>query len=263
LACAKGNLTCAKPEALAEVLFELILAKVRAEGEGRSLVALILGKCKEFRWLKEIKIMNPKSFYKISYGLYLISSNFEEKQNGCISNTVIQVSSKPAKLSFALSKDNLTTEIIKESGHFAATVLSQAVGMDVIGEFVFKTGKDTDKFAKFKTKVDSFGTKYIAENMNAIFSCKVLDSVDVGSHILFIGEVEEADTLSDEPVMTYEYYHQVKNGTTPKNSPVYQAETIKSGYRCSVCGHIEELDELPEDFICPICSNPVEYFEKI
>ncbi|MHB8061214.1 MAG: flavin reductase [Ruminiclostridium sp.] len=207
--------------------------------------------------------MNSKSFYKISYGLYLVSSNFEEKQNGCISNTIIQVSAKPAKLSVALSKDNFTTEIIQKSGHFTATVLSQAVGMDVIGEFGFKTGKDVDKFANFNTKVDSFGTKYLAENMGAIFSCKVLNSIDVGSHIMFIGEVEEADTLSDEPIMTYEYYHQVKNGTTPKNSPVYQAETKKSGYRCTVCGHIEELNELPEGFICPICGNPEDYFEKI
>jgi len=207
--------------------------------------------------------MDLKSFYKISYGIYLVSSNFEEKQNGCISNTIIQVSSKPAKLSVTLSKDNFTTEIIQKSGHFTATVLSQAVGMDVIGEFGFKTGKDIDKFAKFNTKVDSLGTKYIAENMSAVFSCKVLDSMDVGSHIIFIGEVEESNTIGDEPVMTYEYYHHVKNGTTPKNSPVYQEETKKSGFRCSVCGHIEELDELPENFICPICGNPVEYFEKI
>lgn len=207
--------------------------------------------------------MDSKSFYKISYGLYLISSNFEGKQNGCISNTIIQVSSKPAKLSVALSKDNFTTEIVKKSGRFTATVLSQATSMDVIGEFGFKTGKDIDKFAKFNTMVDNFGTKYIADNMGAMFSCKVLECLDVGSHIMFIGEVEEANVLSDKPAMTYEYYHQVKNGTTPKNSPAYQEETKKSGYRCTVCGHIEEVDELPEGFICPICGNPADYFEKI
>lgn len=207
--------------------------------------------------------MDLKSFYKISYGLYLISSKFEGKQNGCISNTVIQVSSKPAKLSVALSKDNFTTEIVKKSGRFTATVLSQAVGMDVIGEFGFKTGKELDKFANFNTKVDNFGTKYIADKMDAMFSCKVIDTIDVGSHIMFIGEVEEASSLSDDPVMTYEYYHHVKNGTTPKNSPVYQEETKKAGFRCTVCGHIEEVGELSEGFTCPICGNPQDYFEKI
>lgn len=209
------------------------------------------------------KSMDLKSFNKISYGLYLISSKFEEKQNGCIANTIIQVASKPVKLSVALSKDNLTTEIIMKSGHFTATVLSQAVDMDVIGEFGFQTGKNIDKFAKFNAKVDGFGTKYISENMSAVFSCKVVGSIDVGSHIMFIGEVEESNTLSEQPVMTYEYYHQVKKGTTPKNSPSYQTETKKVGYRCTICGYIEEVDVLPEGFICPICRKPENYFEKI
>lgn len=207
--------------------------------------------------------MNSKSFYKLSYGLYLVSSNFEGKQNGCISNTIVQVSSKPEKLAVALSKDNFTTGIVKKSGHFNATVLSQEIGMDVIGDFGFKTGMDIDKFKKYNTEFDKFGTKYISDNMSAMFSCKVLDSVDVGSHIMFIGEVEEANVLSDKPVMTYEYYHQVKNGTTPKNSPSYQAQTEKTGYRCTICGHIIEVDELPKGFTCPICGNPREYFEKI
>ncbi len=207
--------------------------------------------------------MDLKSFHKISYGLYLISSNTEEKQNGCISNTVIQVSSKPAKLSVALSKDNLTTDIIRKSRHFTATILSQAVSMDVIGEFGFKSGKDINKFDKFNANTDNFGTKYISDNMNAVFSCKVVECVDVGTHIMFIGEVEEAEVLSDQPVMTYEYYHQVKNGTTPKNSPLYQSETKKTGYRCTICGYINETDVLPEGYICPICGNPEEYFEQI
>lgn len=207
--------------------------------------------------------MDSKSLYKISYGLYLVSSHLEGKQNGCISNTVIQVSAKPAKLSVALSKDNYTTEIIKKSGLFTATVLSQDTEIDVIGQFGFKTGKETDKFTKYDAQTDNQGTKYLSENMCAMFSCKVVDSIDVGSHIIFVGEVTEAETLHDKPVMTYEYYHQVKNGTTPKNSPAYQAETKKSGYRCTICGHIEEVENLPEGYVCPICGNPVEYFEKI
>ncbi|OPX42493.1 high molecular weight rubredoxin [Ruminiclostridium hungatei] len=207
--------------------------------------------------------MDSKSLYKISYGLYLISASYNGKQNGCISNTITQVSASPAKLTAALSKNNYTTEIIKNSGRFTATVISQAVDMNVIAEFGFKSGREGDKFEKFNPRLDDSGVKYLAEDMCARFSCKVLEAVDVGSHYLFIGQVEEAEILSDIPVMTYEYYHQTKKGTTPANAPSYQPENKKSGYRCTVCGYIEEKDNLPEGYVCPICSNGTDYFEKI
>lgn len=207
--------------------------------------------------------MDSTALYKISYGLYLVSGCYDGKQNGCISNTIAQVSANPVKLTAALSKDNLTTEILKKSGRFTATVLCQSADMDIIGEFGFKTGRDVNKFEKFNTKLDTSGTQYLEDSMSAMFSCKVLESIDLGSHILFIGEVEEAVILSDEPVMTYEYYHQVKKGTTPKNAPSYQAETRKTGYRCTVCGYVEEADSLPEGYVCPICGNGIDYFEKI
>lgn len=207
--------------------------------------------------------MDTKSLYKISYGLYLISGCYDGKQNGCISNTIAQVSSDPVKLTAALSKDNFTTEIIQKSGRFTATVLCEATDMEVIGEFGFKTGRDTEKFDKFDTKLDASGIKYLEDKMSARFSCKVLETIDVGSHILFVGEVEEAVTLSDEPVMTYEYYHRIKKGTTPKNAPSYQAEVRKTGYRCTVCGYVEEAVSLPEGYVCPICGNGTDYFEII
>lgn len=207
--------------------------------------------------------MDSKSFFKLSYGLYLISSCHDDKQNGCISNTLIQVSSKPAKLSVTLSKDNFTTEIVQKSNKFTATVLTEDVSMDVIGEFGFKTGRDFDKFSKFNAERDVQGIKYLKENMAARFSCKVTASVDVGTHITFIGEAIDAEVLSGNPVMTYAYYHQVKKGVTPKNSPLFKEEVKKSGYRCTVCGYTQESDHLPEGFVCPICGNPEDYFEKL
>lgn len=207
--------------------------------------------------------MDSKAFYKLTYGLYIISSAYEGKTGGCVVNTLAQVTSKPACMSVAINKDNYTTQLIEKSGVFAAVALAQEATMDLIGEFGFKSSRDTDKFVDFQTKTDENGLPYVTEQTLARYSCKAINKLDLGTHIMFIGEVMEAEVLADETPLTYTYYQTVKKGVTPKNAPSYREEPAKKGYRCTICGYIHESDTLPEDFICPICKATADKFEKL
>ena len=207
--------------------------------------------------------MNQASLHKLSCGLYLISSQFEGKSSGCIANTLQQVTSSPVQLSITLNKNNYTEELIEKSGVFNAVVLSQNVDMDVIRHFGFQSGKDIAKYETMDHKTDGLNVPYIHEHAVAYFTCKVVSTLDVGTHVIFVGEVVEMEVLNEEEVMTYAYYHKVKNGSTPKNASSYQEKAEKSGWRCTVCGYIYEGEELPEDFICPLCGVPASFFEKV
>lgn len=207
--------------------------------------------------------MDSSALYKLSYGLHLISSVSEGKDNGCIINTLTQVTSSPARLTAAVNKDNFTAELIARSGQFAATVLTEATEMDLIARFGFQSGREVDKFNGISFARDLRGIPYVEETMAAVFSCKVIDRLDVGSHLLFLGEIEEAKVLDNQPPMTYAYYHTVKKGTTPKNAPSYQEAPAQRGFRCTVCGHIEPVDTLLQDFICPVCKQPRDVFVKL
>lgn len=166
-------------------------------------------------------------------------------------------------MSITLHKDNYTTALIEESKIFNCSVLLAEVEMDTIRRFGFQSGRDVNKFDGISFKEDALGIKHIDKEIAATFSCKVLQLVDVGTHILFVGEVVECQCYSDAPVLTYADYHNKKNGTTPKLAPSYIEETSKKGYRCTICGFILEEDILPEDYICPICNAPASVFEKI
>ena len=208
--------------------------------------------------------MDPKAFFKLSYGLYIISTEADGKQAGCIANTFNQVTNSPAQVSVALNKDNATEQMIEKSGRFAVTVLQQSADMELIGRFGFHCSRDTDKFFGLDCSTDEQGLPYVKAHAASRFSCKVVKTMDLGTHVLFIAEVVGSEVLDNVPVMTYEYYHQVKNGRTPKNAPSYQAEKKKvSGWRCLLCGYVYEGEILPPDFICPICSAPASAFEKI
>lgn len=208
--------------------------------------------------------MDPKAFFKLSYGLYIISTEADGKQAGCIANTFNQVTSSPAQVSVTLNKDNATEQRIEKSGKFAVTVLQQSADMELIGRFGFHCSRDTDKFSGLDCGTDEQGLPYVKAHAASRFSCKVVKTLDLGTHVLFIGEVVGSEVLDNGPVMTYEYYHQVKNGRTPKNAPSYQEEKKRvSGWCCLLCGYVYEGEILPADFICPICSAPASAFEKI
>ena len=164
------------------------------------------------------------------------------------------------------NKENDTTDTILKSNVFHVTALASNVDMNVIATFGFQSSKEIDKFQSFETKYDTLDNPYIEEGMNASFACKVVHTLDVGSHIIIVGEVVESESLSQENSMTYAYYHDVKKGTSPKNAPTYQEEIKtdkKTKWRCKICGYIYEGEELPADFICPICGQPASMFEKV
>lgn len=207
--------------------------------------------------------MNEASLYRLSCGLYLISSSYEDQISGCVANTLQQVTSSPVQLSITLNKENYTEQLIEKSGVFNAVVVSQNIDMDVIRRFGFQSGKDIDKYEGIPHREDRQQIPYVSEHTCAYYTCKVVSHLDVGSHVIFVGEVVDMDILSEEEVMTYAYYHQVKNGTTPKKASSYQEKVEKQGWRCSICGYIYEGETLPQDYICPICGAPAAVFEKI
>ena len=207
--------------------------------------------------------MDNKAFNALSYGVHLLTSEADGKANGCIVNTVCQVASSPPTLSVAVSKNNYTQQLIASSGKFAVMPLVAKAGMDFIGRFGFHSGRDLDKFDGLPYRKDEQGLAYVADMAAARFSCRVTNRVDVGSHVLFIGQVYGAERLSGDDAMTYAYYHQVKNGVTPPNSPSYQSETQQEGWRCALCGYVYEGEELPEGFSCPRCGSVLRVFEKI
>lgn len=219
-------------------------------------------------------MFDKKAFRSLSYGLYIVSAQVDDKRAGCVVNTFAQVTSNPPQVSVAVNKENATADVIQKAGRFAAVVLSQDAPMELIGAFGFKTSAELDKFAECESGVDEAGMPYVAEHAVARFSARVVNQVDVGTHILFIGEVDEAEVLDGAEPMTYAYYHQVKGGKTPPKASSYTAQEASDAadddkpkgrvaWRCTLCGHIEYVDELPDDFKCPVCGVGKELFEKI
>lgn len=201
---------------------------------------------------------------KISYGLFVLTAN-TSKQNGCIINTAIQVTSEPYQISVAVNKNNYTAKMILESKEFNVSVLSQNAKFDVFTRFGFQSGKDVDKFEGFSCPKASNGINYIdAPIANAYISAKVVNVVELSTHYLFIAEVTEAKVLSDVPSATYEYYF--ANIKPKKEAP--KSTTGKKVYVCQICGYeydesVEKVpfDELPSDWTCPLCTHPKSDFE--
>ena len=211
--------------------------------------------------------MDPKAFFQLSYGVYLLTCGHEGKQNGCIINTACQVTSTPAQLSVTVNKQNLTCRMIQQSGHFAVHALTQDAHMEFIGRYGFRSGVDVQKFAGMDVTLSPQGDPLLLDSpeAGAVFACKVVSSLDVGTHVLFVGEVTDAIVTGFGQPMTYAYYHAVKKGTTPPKASSFQPaaapENNKSAWRCTVCGYIHEGDTPPEK--CPVCGVGAEKFEKI
>lgn len=201
--------------------------------------------------------MDSAALFKIQYGLFLISTRENDRDNACIGNVLAQVSSSPLRVALSSSKRNYTCETIERTGRFNASTLTVEAPFALYERFGFQSGRDVDKFAGLETVRAANGLVYEPRFANAYLSCKVVESLDLGSHRLFIAEIEDAKVLSDVESATYEYY---RSEVKPK--PAAPAKGVK-GWRCGVCGYIHEGEDLPSDFVCPVCKHGAVDFVKI
>ena len=213
----------------------------------------------------------------------MVASQKQGKLNAQITNTVIQVTSEPPTISVCINKQNLTHEFITESKVFVASVLSQDTPLSFIGHFGFKSGREVDKLKDVNYKLGEAKAPIVLDHSLAYLEASVINQVDVGTHTIFIGELVGADVLREGEPMTYAYYHQVKKGTTPKTAPSYieeRKETVSkmAKYQCTVCGYIYDpelgdpdggikpgtpFEDIPDDWVCPVCGASKDQFEKI
>lgn len=204
--------------------------------------------------------MNPKAFFQLSYGLYVAASKSDKKMSGCIVNTVTQVTNDPKQIIIAVNKQNFTCELIQKSGIVSISVLSETAPFSLFQHFGFQSGRDVDKFVGVPFAITGQELPYLTEHTTAYFDCKVINSYDLGTHMMFLASVTDADVISNEKPMTYSYYHEFVK-TQPQASSTAPAAT--KGWKCSVCGYVYEGEELPPDFICPWCKHGASDFEKI
>lgn len=199
---------------------------------------------------------NQAAMFQLSYGLFVLSAKDEKKDNGCIVNTVQQVTTSPNRILVAVNKGNYTHDMIMKTGEFNASILSEDADFDIFKHFGFQSGRDVNKMEGLEDfdRAEN-GIIYLTKGANAYISAKVVQTTDLGSHTLFLADVTDGDVLNNVPSVTYAYYH--------KNIKPQPQETKKTGWRCKICGYIYEGEELPADFICPICKHGAEDFEKI
>lgn len=213
--------------------------------------------------------MDKKVLRNLSYGVYVVTGKDKERNIGCIANSVMQITSDPAVIAVSINHDNYTNKVIKETNKFGVSILKEASDAKIIGTFGFKSSKEIDKFEGVNYK--EIAEVPVLEDTCGYMVCKVIDKVETTTHTVFLGEVIELDDYISENAMTYKYYHENLKGTSPKNAPTYEevAKTseVKQGktkkWRCTICGYVYEGEELPSDFVCPICGVGRENFELI
>lgn len=204
--------------------------------------------------------LDPTALFTLSYGLYVLTAREGGRDLGCIVNTVTQLTENPTRIALSVNKQNFTNEVIRRTGLFNVSVLTEAAPMDLFRHFGFQSGRDVDKFAGRTDPVSENGLRYIGGPANALISGKVEQAIDCGTHMLYIALVTEARKLSDAPSMTYAYYFA---NVKPKPQPKPAQEKPRRGFVCRICGYFYEGDELPPDFICPLCKHGAADFEPV
>lgn len=195
------------------------------------------------------------ALFNIGYGLYVITSNDGKRDNGMIGNTVAQVASSPNRIMVSINKGNYSHDVIKETGKMNVNCLSVEAPFSVFQNFGFQSGRNAEKFADGVAKRSENGLAVLTQYVNACISLQVEEYVDMGSHGMFLCSVTEEMILGDKETMTYTYY---QNNVKPKP----QAPK-KKGWVCKICGYVYEGEELPADFICPLCKHPASDFEPL
>jgi flavin reductase (DIM6/NTAB) family NADH-FMN oxidoreductase RutF/rubredoxin len=222
----------------------------------------------------------------LTYGLYVVTSRADGKANGQIANTVVQVTADPARIAVALNKENLTHEYVSRSGVFGVSVLDKETPTPFIGLFGFKSGRDVDKLAEVEHMEGSSGCPVVTENALAVIEARVVGTLNVGTHTIFVGDVVAGDVLRDGEPLTYAYYRDAKKGKAPKTAPTYHAppptaakarsDVKMQKYVCQVCGYVYDpavgdpdsgvapgtaFEDLPDDWVCPVCGAAKDQFE--
>lgn len=199
--------------------------------------------------------MDKKAMYKLSYGLFVLSAREDGRDNACIINTAVQVTTSPNRITIAVNKQNLTHDMVLNTGEFNISILDQSAPFEVFGHFGLSSGRDKPKFASADIPRTENGIFCLEDYTCAVISAKVVSATDLGSHTLFLADVTDAKVLSDREPATYAYYQSnIKPAPAPKK--------VK-GWQCEVCGYIYEGDPLPEGFTCPLCKHGAEDFVKI
>ena len=199
--------------------------------------------------------MDMTAMFKLSYGLFVVTAKEGEKDNGCITNTAGQVTDTPNRITLTVNKGNYTHDMILRTGVFNVSILSEKASFDTFKHFGFQSGRTADKFEGIKPVRSDNGLVILPKYINAAISLKVEQYVDLDTHGMFICSVTEARVMNDRETMTYTYY---QNNVKPK--PDTEG---KKGFVCKVCGYVYEGDELPDDFICPLCKHGAADFEPI
>jgi flavin reductase (DIM6/NTAB) family NADH-FMN oxidoreductase RutF/rubredoxin len=222
-------------------------------------------------------MIDIEALFKISYGLYIVSSGDAMHGNGFISNSVFQVTAEPPQFAICCNKNNHTCSIIEQYGNFTVSVLNQKASPELFGRFGFKSGKDFNKMEGMNIRYEVTGAPIVLDDCIAFLECKVVQRLEVGTHIIFVGELLSAETIDEvEDPMTYSFYRQKRKGFAPKNAPTYIDKTRKDKekcfglYKCSACGYIYDdskenirFKDLPDDWKCPICGADKEDFIEI
>jgi len=227
------------------------------------------------------------TFFKVTYGLYVVSAADRKNRTGHISNTVFQITADPPKFAVASHKDNLTTEYILKNKAFSISILEKDCDLDFLGPWGFKSGRDISKFKKTNFKKGKTGSPILLDNTIGYIECELEDTVDTGTHLLFIGKVVDAQIIDDQKSpLTYGYYRQEIKGLSPENSPTYVGDKLENAviadedyestatgsqqrYQCKICGYIYDpgegephagiapgtaFEDIPDDWYCPICG---------
>lgn len=200
--------------------------------------------------------MDNKAMFNLSYGLFILTAKDGEKDNGCIVNTVGQVTSQPNRISLTVNKANYTHDMILKTKEFNVSVLAENSKFETYKHWGFQSGRNTDKLESISFKRSANGLVYIADETNAFLSAKVVSTLDLGTHTLFFADVTDGEVLSQVPSATYSFY---QNNIKPKPASTEK----RKGFICTVCGYIYEGETLPDDFICPVCKHPASDFRPL
>ena len=236
--------------------------------------------------------MNIEAFYKVSYGLYIIGAAYNGEKVGYVANTAFQVTAEPARFAISCSKDNHSGDIIRKSGAFSMSILEKYDSTDIIGLFGYKSSADVDKYSNTSYITGKTGAPIVVDKCVAWFECELEQEVELDTHIIFIGKLVNFDLLdaAKEP-LTYSYYRDVKKGLAPKNAPTYiKKEPVDAStkepvpeangdiYSCDLCGYEYDpaegdpdrgippgtpFEDLPDDWVCPLCGAEKEDFTKV